>query len=327
MALAVLIFHYDKWLTGVWNATSLQGKLGVYAVSVFFVLSGLTLTLVYEGRLDLRIQTWGEFFRKRIFRIYPLLWLATAATLLLEESQRSGEILFLNFTGLFGFFNAAKDIATGAWSIGCELVFYAAFPALLLLSKFSRPGFLLVFGGLLALAVWIAFASFSPEKSLQSEWWEIYVQAPNHVFFFAGGMAIGIFRAYLSKIPRSIWLGLLVSVVLLFVFWPIESEPYHLVSGWNRVFYSGITLLLVTAFFNSNIIFKGLTHQCLSWLGAVSYSLYLLHPLVFRVIRFVTGRLGWTDGYWQIILPSVIATLFLSHVSYYYFEKPLARKG
>jgi len=326
MALAVLIFHFDKWLTGTWNAATVQGKLGVYAVSTFFVLSGLTLTLVYEHILDRRVKTWARFFQKRFLRIFPLLWLATTATLLMEETSRPGSVIFLNYTGLFGFINPAKDIATGAWSIGCEWVFYAAFPTLLLLSKSSRILFLMVFGGLVAWSVWAAFAWFSPEKSLQSEWWEAYVQAPNHIFFFVGGMAIGIFRARLARLQRPVWLITLAAMTLLFVMWPIGSEPYHLVSGWNRVFFSLFTLILVTAFFNSNLIFEGLVHRCLSWLGAVSYSLYLLHPLVFRVIRALTERLGWPDGYWQIFLPSLVATLILSHFSYYYFEKPLTQK-
>jgi peptidoglycan/LPS O-acetylase OafA/YrhL len=327
MALAVLIFHYDKWLTGTWNAASLHGKSGVYAVSTFFVLSGLTLSLVYQDRLDHRLRTWGKFFRKRIFRIYPLLWLATAATLFLDDAPRSAQVVFLNFTGLFGFFNPAQDIATGAWSIGCELVFYAAFPTLLLLSKRSKIGFLMVLLGLLAWGIWTAFTGFSPDKSLQTEWWEVYVQASNHAFFFVGGMAIGIFSSYLSNIRPWIWRVILAFLILIFAILPLGSEPYHLVSGWNRVVFSGITLILVAAFFYSNIVLEGLPHQFLSWLGAISYSLYLLHPLVFRGIRAGLGRMGWPDNYGQIFLISLIGTLLLSHVSYYYLEKPLAQEG
>ncbi|MFN0035447.1 MAG: acyltransferase family protein, partial [Saprospiraceae bacterium] len=248
MALAVLVFHYDKWLTGTWDAASLQGRLGVYAVSIFFVLSGITLTLVYENRLDGSLRTWASFFRKRFWRIFPLLWLATAATLLLDGSPRPASIVFLNFTGLFGFVNPAQDIATGAWSIGCELVFYAAFPILLLLSKKSRAVFALVFLMVFAFGAWAAFAWFPSEKSSQAEWWEAYTQVGNHAFFFMGGMAMGVFRNELEAVSPRFWRVLLVLAAIAFAVWPIGSEPFHLVSGWNRVVFSTLVMLAVAAF-------------------------------------------------------------------------------
>ncbi len=327
MALAVLVFHYDKWLTGTWDATSLQGRLGVYAVSSFFLLSGLTLTLVYENRLDHQFRTWGLFFRKRIFRIFPLLWLATIATLVLDDFSRPSAVIFLNFTGLFGLFNPAKDIATGAWSIGCELVFYLAFPTLLLLAKKNKAAFLVLLGTLLAFGFWAAFHWFSPEKSLQTAWWEAYVQVANHAFFFVGGMAIGVFKQDLQKFPRIFWVCLMVFSALLFACWPTTGEPFQLVYGWNRVLFSVLTLAAVAACFNSKIVLKGSAHQILAWLGAVSYSLYLLHPLVFRVLRSISGRCGLQEGYWQLFIPSLIAALFLSHFTYFFLEKPLAQKG
>jgi len=327
MALAVLVFHYDKWLTGAWDAVTLQGRLGVYAVSTFFVLSGLTLTLVYENKLDHQFRTWGLFFRKRIFRIFPLLWLATLATLVLDGFSRPYPVIFLNLSGLFGFLNPVKDIATGAWSIGCELVFYLAFPTLLLISKRSKTGFLALFGIILGFGFWVAFYWFSPENSLQTAWWEAYVQAANHAFFFVGGMGIGVFRKDLQGISRLFWLCLTVFAALLFTWWPTTSEPFQLVYGWNRVLFSILTLTAVAACFNSKIVLKGHFHQMLTWLGAVSYSLYLLHPLVFRVLSSIFGRCGLPEGYWQLFVPSIIATLVLCHFSYFFLEKPLAQKG
>ncbi len=43
--------------------------------------------------------------------------------------------ILLNLSGLFGFVAFDKYIPTGAWSIGNELVFYAFFPIVLILSK------------------------------------------------------------------------------------------------------------------------------------------------------------------------------------------------
>ncbi len=320
MALSVLVFHYDKWLTGYWDASLLQGRLGVYAVSIFFVLSGLTLTLVYEQRLNDQLHTWGQFFRKRLFRIFPLLWLATAATLLLDDHPRTAKVIFLNFTGLFGFINPAEDIATGAWSIGCELVFYAAFPTLLLLAKRSQSAFLAVLVAFFALATWTSFAWFSPLKSHQTDWWSAYVQVANHAIFFVGGMAIGIFREILKRISRRIWISVLVFTALIFTGWPVDTGPFFLISGSNRVVFMTLTLLAVTSFFNSNLVFKGLAHQFWAWLGAISYSLYLLHPLVYRAMHAAFMKAGILEGYWQLFITATLAALFLSHFTYHFTE-------
>lgn len=323
MALAVLVFHYDKWLVGAWDASSLQGRLGVYAVSTFFVLSGLTLTLVYETRLEASVQSWAKFFKKRFWRIFPLLWLATSATLLLDDTARSGSTILLNFTGLFGFFNPAQDIATGAWSIGCELVFYAAFPTLLWLGKRYRIVFLGLVLLFFVLGYWGAFAWFPVEKSAQADWWETYVQVKNQAFFFAGGMALGVFRQELAIVPRTVWLGLMAFAMFAFAFWPIGSEAFQLVSGWTRVVFSSLTMLMVASVFYSQIEWKGVMGKSLAWLGAISYSLYLLHPLVFRAVGAVARKLDLGETYWLIFLLAILGTLVLSHLSYNFLEKPL----
>ena len=335
MALAVLIFHYDKWLKGIWDASTLQGRLGIYAVSIFFVLSGLTLTLVYENRLDGSFKSWAVFLRKRFWRIFPLLWLATAVTLLLDDYTRPVKTIFLNFTGLFGFFNPADDIATGAWSIGCELVFYAAFPILFLLAQRNKSAFFGIFTLLFAVGIWVAFNWFSTFKTDQAEWWEAYVQVANQAFFFVGGMAIGVFRHVLTRLPHLFWQSLLVISGLCFAFWPIETEAFHLVSGWNRLIFSSIALMGAAAFYNSQISLTGLSHQLFSWLGAVSYSVYLLHPLVFRATHVVRNLFrnndniasGNPDVYWPVFIAALCGTLILSHFSYNFLEKPLAKKG
>lgn len=325
MALAVLAFHYNKWIVGFWDGSSLIGRLGVYAVSVFFMLSGLTLTLVYETRLEPKPNSWLHFFSKRIFRIFPLLWLATLATLLLDNGERPLSVLILNLSGVFGFINPAKDIATGAWSIGCELVFYAAFPFLLYLARQSGRVFLALFLLLFGFGAWAAFAWFSIQYTDQASWWTAYVQSGYHAFFFVGGMLLAVFRHSLVRAPRLFWLILVLGTGLGFCYWPIDAAPFFLVSGWNRVLLSALVLLFVTGYFQAQIQLRGWAQGVFAWLGAISYSLYLLHPLVFRLVKFVALKFQLDQNYWALFLPSLLLSLLLSHLSYFYLEKPIMR--
>lgn len=327
MALAILVFHYDKWLTGNWDASSMHGRLGVYAVSIFFILSGLALTLAYENRLDTSLKSWLSFFKNRIFRIFPLLWLTTLATLLIDEVPRTARVIFLNLTGLFGWVNPAEDVATGAWSIGCELVFYAGFPTLLLLAKQSSGLFLGLFAASLGLCFWCAFAWFSPQNMAQTEWWEPYVQVANQACFFGSGMAIGLFRSESARLSTLFWRILLVITLLMFAFWPIDAQAFSLIYGWNRVILSGICIVVVLAFFNSKLQWSGISHQFLVWLGAISYSLYLIHPLVFRALRSVLAKFDVALTYWPTLLLATLITLLASYVSYRYLEKPAMEWG
>ena len=326
MALAVLVFHFDKWQTGVWDANSFQGRLGVYAVSTFFVLSGLSLALSYENRLTASFRSIKPFFLKRFWRIYPLLWLATIGTLLLDESPRPALDIVLNVSGLFGFVNPAHDLATGAWSIGCELVFYAFFPLLLWVFRWNRLALAGVFAGLFSVGIGGAFAWFDPLYPDQTVWWEAYVQVLNHAFFFVGGMLMAAHRSELSQ-QKALWAILGLSALLIFAFWPLGSEPFALVSGWNRAVLSACCLLGVAGCFATNIAFRGLLHRILHELGAISYALYLLHPLVYRATQAFFRKIDWAAGYWTVLGVGLTGSVLLSLVSYYYMEKPLMRLG
>jgi len=61
----------------------------------------------------------------------------------------------------------------------------------------------------------------------------------------------------------------------------------------------------------------------LEWLGRASYSVYLLHPLVYPV----GTRLFGVQGVWLGLLTSIGLTFILSHVIYDRLEAPMIRVG
>ena len=145
MAASVMVYHYVSWATPSHssNSESLLGKLGIYAVSIFYILSGLSLSLVYKNKLSSGTEI-RSYFIKRIFRIFPLFWFCTTIALLYKYafSIISGEPFvfplykaILNYSLTFGFIDNSAYLTTGAWSIGNEMVFYLTLPFILFLNR------------------------------------------------------------------------------------------------------------------------------------------------------------------------------------------------
>jgi len=319
-ALSVVFFHTDKWVHGVWIPGTLIGKCGVYAVSLFFVLSGLTLTLVYKDKPCTWPTGFLSFWKKRIQRIFPLLWLATTATLLLEEPLWSFWQVLLNYTGLFGFLDPSGDIALGAWSIGDELVFYAVFPFILLLFP-KKYFFFTVFALSLLLAALYANVWLQPDVPIKQQW-SAYVQPGNHLFFFLGGMAMGLYPTVLPAWSTKSWMLVALVIVVGVLYFPIGPEPSELLCGWPRLYFSLACFGLVAAMYASHLQLPASSHKLFGWLGTISYGIYLLHPLVFRVLKALNVRSLQMPEYW-LIPATVLVTLLVSHVSWHWFEKPL----
>ena len=116
MALSIMFYHLsDMTLTknNPLDSGSVLGRLGIYGVSVFFVLSGLSIALVYHSFINSSSSA-VKFFTRRIFRIWPLLWVACLLKILYSQylvanATYSWQTVFINFTTLFGFVKEWKS--------------------------------------------------------------------------------------------------------------------------------------------------------------------------------------------------------------------------
>ncbi|WP_408054947.1 acyltransferase family protein [Sulfurihydrogenibium yellowstonense] len=87
MALSVMIYHLTSWNLYHPGASTLLGRLGIYAVSIFFILSGLSIAVAYSHFIN-DLKSSIAFYIRRIFRIWPLLWLCIFAVILLYILER-----------------------------------------------------------------------------------------------------------------------------------------------------------------------------------------------------------------------------------------------
>lgn len=329
MAFSVMLYHYISWGWGGLSSDSILGRLGIYAVSTFYVLSGVSLALVYSGRIQ-----WGvdflDFFVKRFFRIFPLFWFATTAAILLKVilGRASGTDLdfswsqvLLNYSLLFGFIDPSLALTVGGWSIGNEVFFYFFFPFVMLFSNRYPVVVLVFFIAGLFLAVYYSFFVLMPELGLQAQW-QFYVSSLNQLFLFAGGVVVGFY--FKSIPPLGIWWLILLGVTGLFCLYPVTGDRINLVVGAERFIFSFscIVIVLCLLVLNPTVGWGG---RALQFLGEASYSVYLLHPLVYMVLSAVLKLLGM--GAWERAVVAVISTLVVSWAVYLYLEQPMMRLG
>ena len=327
-ALGIMVYHYLFWLDGAFTSDQFMGRVGVYGVAIFYVLSGLTLYHVYEYSQTGAGFSIGNFFKKRIFRIFPLLWLVTVIAIVLSRKLPNPVDVVLNLTGLFGFVRWDVYFSTGVWSIGNELVFYGVFPLLLLICM-RKPWMMIA---PLALAGVLhhlfAFQLLDAHQPLADQWHD-YVNPLNQIFFFVSGCVIGCWtkaRAF-KQSTATVLLGL---GLLLFVSIPAEGNTVTLITGANRWLFTLACILICMGAYKLSTRLPGMLHTAFKMLGEGSYSLYLLHPLVFTVWAFIfhwveknSHEIPWAA---KLLTPMVI-TLVLSYFVYEYFEKYFMRLG
>jgi len=325
LAVTIMVYHYFTWSFPGWiSPDGLLSVLGYYGVSAFFIISGVSLAIAYRGRLSTHAEI-SRFYLKRFFRIAPLYWLAISATIsvaLLNDQFRgipapfTWKDVLANYTLTFSL-GHSKALTTGGWSIGNEVFFYIGFPFLYwLVCRSAHWAIVAVGGSAVLLGIWAFYVV--PASTNDSEAWGFYISNWNQLFFFLAGLVIGRYvrPALISR--KACYMALAFALALL----TMANVGTHaeLVEGWHRIYLSLATLLLVFSVYQINWESSSLFGRALAFLGLISYSLYLLHPLVRSAVMIVGNRIGF--GPLTVTIISIALTVGVSWLSYKIIETP-----
>lgn len=332
-ALMVCFFHMKGILKdSIWGKMLFQnGSLGV---PLFFMISGFIL-YVTTSKAEITPKFIGKFALKRLLRIVPLYYLLTFVYLAVQSKLG---LFFENPTWLFPMFffypsylgftgpsYGFPPLAVG-WSLNYELYFYlllaltmfvgrwrwAAFTGIILMSVFIVP---LITNGYVMqhLSQWYAYPL--PYFSLMTN--------PVLLFFLAG-VGLGWFHQIKYPQKHRFLADLLVLLATAnFIFTYLGF--YQILPGfWSSFFNSGILLFAIIW---RNKIKPFEPKRWLIYLGDISFSLYLIHPIVLSFLPKLIRALGFTfelSG-WLYFALALLVILLSSAVSYELLEKNLNR--
>lgn len=334
-ALSVVLFHLASmtqlalppWLGPVRS----HGWLGV---NLFFVLSAFTL--FHSGYLRRGEQYAGlRFFVRRFFRIAPLFYLMLAVHLAIKRWHyglvpEAGEVL-VNVGFLFNFSSQRfLSLVWAGWSIGTEMAFYALLPLLLAVVDSLRRALVLVGLALLTFGSYVALVNTDRLADL-SLYTSIVTQAP---VFAIGIVAFFLYRRFVAG--RQARPGLLAAsllVVFAMLTWLLLRQEVNLrrpASLLQLYLWAGnfALLLLGLALHSPSLLVNG----CTRFLGRISYSLYLVHPVVIFSLRSVFAHLAGLDlpnglAFALGVAVTLLVLVPLAAVSYHLIEEPGMRLG
>jgi exopolysaccharide production protein ExoZ len=319
-AFLIMIYHHLTWIKFDLVKNGFWEKVGIYGVSVFYVLSGVTLYFVYNEKLKIQKDDLIDFYKKRLFRIFPLLWLTTFISILLSKQIPDFFKLFLNLSGLFAIYKWDETFSPGIWSIGNELSFYLLFPIVIALkNKKDVILFSIMFS---LLFVYFTFYLENYDASLQ---WKIYTNPLNQFMYFLIGILICKYFKD-SIIKDAILVSVLFFSIIVFLLLPVTG---NLVVGMPRLILTICIFIIVFALFKMKSSPPKFIHDSLKFFGDISYSIYLLHPIVYTITGIIFYQINkyiLLDNFVKIIA-SVLITIALSKFVYLYFEKFFIRKG
>ena len=300
------------------------------AVDFFFVLSGFVLCHAYGERLKSEIRSLS-FLKLRLVRLYPLYLLGIMLG-----------ALHLIYLSLFGYSETALSsfVPMAALSLmflpvpanisGVEVLYPLTPPSWSLIAALIAHLAYAVRAPWLSLRVLIAvlivsglavFHLVPNEPDLGAGWLlsDVHIGIARAMFGVFAGIAIYRARSAFNMPSVPVWLavGLLAAILCC----PVP-EPYR--RGFDAL--ACLILMPAIIFFVQNAQASGRIAAIATWLGLVSYGVYVLHEPIYFWMRSVFGFLGLAQPFEVIDFPLVVVLSALAAwLASQFYEQPMRR--
>ena len=294
--------------------------MGTFGVYTFFVLSAATLMLRYSPEFGAVIAPAAtvSFFRNRIARIIPLLATVTLISLVCGNHD-IGARLFggLSMTLLpgLGFFalHAPGFLSrtVGAWSIGIEIAFYLVFPLVCMLAMNASKRTLIIVTVILVVAQQRLLREIPAPA--EPNHWPFYIMPLTFAPFFA--MGVLVYRSAKREWSHLAFYAGLTALFSLFAFSAVFPDKNLFLPGRPHLLLMALSGLAV--FFMFQATMPEWIKPFASFIGEISYSLYLTHWLAYWLIK--------TNPIVPVSIAFPVTALALAVIFTYGLERPARR--
>ncbi len=317
---------------------------GFVGVDIFFVISGYLITDHIVLGLKSDSFSFKEFYVRRMRRILPVfifvlfvvnlvgffVFNPSELTLLAQSSISSmlsiSNLYFWKFVSL-GYFHADASVIPllHTWSLGVEEQFYVVWPITLFflfrgLNQWTaldkqKVNLLLIL--IIVLSTLISFFGYSYFRKHESL---VFYLPITRAFEFLLGAGLVIYE---TKIPnptaiRSFFISILGAALIVYgASFRAADYPSHYI----LLPCIGTVLLIYSGKINCININKILSLNFMTFLGLISYSLYLWHWPIIAYANYLGIEMDATVG-----LGIILISIILSFLSWRYIEQPFRNK-
>lgn len=325
----IVIFHHLPIMGGDNLFTTIFHHFT--GVEIFFVISGFLITRILllnkanNKPIKLNLKT---FYIRRFFRIFPIYYLSIFYLILINPSDYRSYFwydLFYISNFKMGFDGDFAGVTPHFWSLAVEEQFYLIWPLIIFGVSLAKNKLVktILFVFLLGVAGKYLFDYL--DKGF------LAARTINSLAYLGMGGLLGYFELYksdyiskLSKYLGYVLLSILFIAVAEFYYGiKIDRGVYFII---HLIFVTIIVSKFVTGF--SGFVGKIAGSSILTYLGKISYGLYVYHFLAIHIITPINKVLQTIDlelpiaGYTGAIT-KVLATIVIASVSWFLIEKPI----
>ncbi len=328
-AIGVMLFHAN--ISYFWY--------GWAGIEIFFVISGFLITSILLDSKKTE-NYFSVFYMRRALRIFPIYYLVLFFTLFycIIQNINIGEIYYCFFY-IQNFplsYHNWKDInipsfLNHTWSLAVEEQFYLFFPAIVYFFNKKSLLYFCILMVFLSICMKIFLNYFIPNNPI------IWANTISCLDFLLCGAILSIFHTKSNKHQISIFLfyiSLIFTffyvIFIYFIFRKIPfSFPFLLTKLDGILFW--IWFLPITTYLihflvitKNKIIVMIFCNPLSSYLGKISYGIYLFHYPVFYFMNILFVKLGFSNGLKSIVFivcSKILLTIIISILSWEFFEK------
>lgn len=305
---------------------------GHSGVALFICISGFVFTVLTHGQ-DIR---YFAFLKNRFIRLFPLVFLFSLFAVSAEGVDKGTLFLFANLLG--------GGVVYGTWTLAIEFQFYIAFPFIRkIFWRNSRLAAAFSFVAIVSLFLFFRAAFYLQTGNAQEiAYWTMFGRADQFLFGMLAGVVFVKVRENPPRWLRWVVWPLLIAAALLtagYYDWFNETGGYYNRGGYPSPSALWIYMPTIEGVLWSSVIAlycvaaSGWNHavsRMLSYLGTISYSMYMIHYLTLPAITallkdFEPLQLLGGPFVNQSLIVIVIyypVTLLLSAICYETIERP-----